>query len=131
MLAAVKQLNYVIILCEDMPRMKRFYRELFDFEVDSESETSLALRAGSVLLGLRQRTRAYDGQGVRADLPGVQLAFLVQREQVDECYARLLQMGIEILDPPADQPRGHRTVYFADPEGNMLEVYAEIEPFEP
>ena len=26
----------------------------------------------------------------------------------------------------SDQPRGHRTVYFSDPEGNVLEVYAEI-----
>jgi len=26
----------------------------------------------------------------------------------------------------ADQPRGHRTVYFADPEGNQLEIWAEI-----
>ena len=42
------------------------------------------------------------------------------------CYRQLLAKGVEILDPPADQPRGHRTVYFADPEGNILEVYAEI-----
>ena len=36
------------------------------------------------------------------------------------------EQGVTILDAPADQPRGHRTVYFADPEGNILEVYAEI-----
>jgi predicted enzyme related to lactoylglutathione lyase len=33
---------------------------------------------------------------------------------------------VTILEPPTDQPRGHRTVYFADPEGNVLEVYAKI-----
>ncbi|MEX1020896.1 MAG: VOC family protein [Litorilinea sp.] len=130
MLSAVKHISYVIILCEDMQRMKAFYRGLFDFAVDSESETSLALRAGSLLLGLRKRTRAYDGSGVRPELPGVQIAFLVERDEVDRCYAQLLEKGVEILDPPADQPRGHRTVYFADPEGNQLEIYAEIEPFE-
>jgi catechol 2,3-dioxygenase-like lactoylglutathione lyase family enzyme len=79
-----------------------------------------------VLLSLRKRTRNYDGQGVRADLPGVQLAFLVSPSEVDQCYDQLLEKGIKILEPPTDQPRGHRTVYFADPEGNMLEVYAEI-----
>ncbi|MEZ4660469.1 MAG: VOC family protein [Caldilineaceae bacterium] len=126
MLTAVHQLNYVIVLCDDLERMKAFYRDLFPFAVDSESETSLALRAGGVLLGLRKRTRHYDGAGVRPELPGVQLAFLVEPAQVDECYDQLLAKGITILDPPADQPRGHRTVYFADPEGNQLEVYAEI-----
>ncbi len=126
MLTAVKQLSYVIILCEDLERMKAFYRDLFAFPVDSESDTSLALRAGSLLLGLRKRTRGYDGSGVRAALPGVQLAFLVSPAEVDLCYKQLVEKGVEILEPPTDQPRGHRTVYFADPEGNMLEVYAEV-----
>ena len=126
MLTLVKQLTYVIVLCDDMERMKAFYRDLFAFEIDSESATSLAFRAGSVLLALRQRTRNYDGVGVRPELPGVQIAFLVQPDEVELCYQQLLAKGVEILDPPTDQPRGHRTVYFSDPEGNMLEIYAEI-----
>lgn len=126
MLTLVKQLTYVIVLCDDMERMKAFYRDLFAFEIDSESATSLAFRAGSVLLALRQRTRGYDGVGVRPELPGVQIAFLVQPNEVELCYQQLLAKGVEILDPPTDQPRGHRTVYFSDPEGNMLEIYAEI-----
>ncbi len=129
MLTAVQQINYVIILCEDLARMKAFYCDLFPFALVTDAPTAVSLQAGSVLLGLRKRTRDYDGQGVRAELPGVQLAFLVTRAEVDECYAQLVAQGVEILDPPTDQPRGHRTVYFADPEGNMLEVYAEIEPF--
>ena len=126
MLTLVKQLTYVIVLCDDMERMKAFYRDLFAFEIDSESATSLAFRAGSVLLALRQRTRGYDGVGVRPELPGVQIAFLVQPDEVELCYQQLLAQGVEILDPPTDQPRGHQTVYFSDPEGNMLEIYAEI-----
>ena len=126
MLTSLTQLNYVIVLCDDLDRMKAFYRMLFAFPIDSESETGLAFRAGSVLLALRKRTRDYDGQGVRGELPGVQIAFLVSPAEVDLCYGQLLEMGVEIVDPPTDQPRGHRTVYFIDPEGNLLEIYAEI-----
>jgi catechol 2,3-dioxygenase-like lactoylglutathione lyase family enzyme len=125
-LTPVQQLHYVIVLCEDFERMKAFYRDLFAFPIVSESTTDLALRAGSVLLALRKRTRDYDGRGVRTELPGVQLAFLVSPAEVDQCYEQLVAKGVKILDPPADQPRGHRTVYFSDPEGNILEVYAEI-----
>jgi catechol 2,3-dioxygenase-like lactoylglutathione lyase family enzyme len=46
--------------------------------------------------------------------------------EVDLCYEQLAAKGVPILDPPTDQPRGHRTVYFADPEGNILEISAEI-----
>jgi len=126
MLTPVKQLGYVIVLCDDIDRMKQFYRDLFEFPVDSETDESLALRVGGVLLGLRKRTRNYDGRGGGAESPGLQLAFLVSPAEVDACYEVLRAKGIRILDPPTDQPRGHRTVYFADPEGNILEVYAEI-----
>jgi catechol 2,3-dioxygenase-like lactoylglutathione lyase family enzyme len=125
-LTPVHEVTYVIILCDDLTRMKAFYQGLFNFPVATETATSLALRAGSVLLGLRLRTRDYDGVGVRPELPGVQLAFRVAPAEVDLCYQQLLDKGVPILDPPTDQPRGHRTVYFADPEGNVLEVYAEI-----
>jgi len=126
MLTAVRQVNYVILLCEDIERMKAFYRDLLAFPIDSESPTGLTFRAGSVLFSLRQRTRGFDGRGVRTELPGVQVAFLVSPSEVDLCYAQLVDKGVKILEPPTDQPRGHRTVYFSDPEGNMLEVYAEI-----
>ena len=126
MLSAVRQLDYAIVLCEDLDRMKAFYRDLFDFPVASESAIGLTFQAGAVKLSLRQRTRGYDGQGTRSELPGVQLAFLVAPDEVARCYEQLVAKSVEILEPPTDQPRGHRTVYFADPEGNMLEIYAEI-----
>ena len=126
MLTAVQQLTYTIILCEDLARMKAFYQDLFTFPLETESDTSVSFRAGSVLLGLRLRTRDYDGRGVNAPSPGLQLAFRVSPAEVDQCYQQLLAKGVKILDPPTDQPRGHRTVYFSDPEGNLLEVYAEI-----
>ncbi len=126
MLTSSLHLSYVIVLCEDLDGMKAFYKKLFPFPMDSESDTGLALRAGSVLLALRKRTRDYDGQGVRSGLPGVQIAFLVSPAEVDICHAQLVEMGVTIVDPPTDQPRGHRTVYFLDPEGNLLEIYAEI-----
>ena len=126
MLSAMRQLDYAIVLCEDLDRMKAFYRDLFDFPIASESATGLTFQAGAVKLSLRQRTRGYDGQGTRSELPGVQLAFLVAPDEVARCYEQLVAKSVEILEPPTDQPRGHRTVYFADPEGNMLEIYAKI-----
>jgi catechol 2,3-dioxygenase-like lactoylglutathione lyase family enzyme len=39
-----------------------------------------------------------------------------------------LRHGVSLLSPPTDQPFGHRTLFFRDPDGNLLEVYAEIDP---
>jgi hypothetical protein len=39
---------------------------------------------------------------------------------------RIIERGVEILDPPTDQPWAHRTRFFRDPEGNLLEIYADL-----
>ncbi len=33
---------------------------------------------------------------------------------------------MSIVDGRTDQPFGHRTLFFRDPDGNVLEIYAEI-----
>ena len=81
MLSAVRQLDYAIVLCEDLDRMKAFYRDLVDFTIASESATGLTFQAGAVKLSLHQRTRGYDRQGTQSELPGVQLAFLVAPDE--------------------------------------------------
>ena len=126
MLQSVSSLSYSIVLCDAIERMKTFYRNLLPFPVTTETDTSLAFDAGGVLLGLRLRERGYDGHGGGTESPGVQLAFLVAPDEVETCHQQLVEQGVPILEPPTDQPRGHRTVYFSDPEGNVLEVYAEV-----
>jgi len=126
MLQAVKELSYVILLVDDLDKMKEFYLALFPFEVRGDGDTGLGFNTGKTLFSLRKRTRDYDGKGPRLDAPGVQLAFLVEPAQVDECHKALLEHGAKIVEAPTDQPRGHRTLYFYDPEHNLLEVYAEI-----
>jgi catechol 2,3-dioxygenase-like lactoylglutathione lyase family enzyme len=37
-----------------------------------------------------------------------------------------VRQGVVLLSPPTNQPFGHRTLFFRDPDGNLLEVYAEI-----
>ena len=68
--------------------MKAFYRDLVDFTIASESATGLTFQAGAVKLSLHQRTRGYDRQGTRSELPGVQLAFLVRPTSCNDSARR-------------------------------------------
>jgi catechol 2,3-dioxygenase-like lactoylglutathione lyase family enzyme len=126
MLKNIRQLDYVIVLCDELPRMAAFYRSLFDFRVRVETPTVIAMEAGSVTFCLRKRTRAYDGQSAGLGSPGVQIAFRVPPGDVNVCHEELAKQGVTVLDPPRDQEWGHRTVFFSDPEGNILELYEEL-----
>lgn len=121
----IQNLDYIILLCDDFAGMKAFYRDLFDFPIATERDDVLAMQLGELTFCLRKRTRPYDGTSAGHAHPGVQLAFRVPQGQVDACYAELQSKGVTILDPPTDQFWGHRTVFFRDIEGNVLEFYEE------
>lgn len=118
-------LDYVILLCEDLAAMKAFYHEVLGFPVERDWEAWVELHAGAVLLTLRQRGRPYDG-AIPRGAAGVQLAFRVPPSEVVRWYSELLEKNVEILEPPRDWEYGHRTLFFKDPDGNILEIYADI-----
>jgi len=125
MLTNIRNLDYVILLCDDLSQMKRFYHEILGFPVYRDWEDWIEMRVGAALLTLRRRGRPYDGKKC-PDSASVQLAFRVAPNEVDQCYAELLQKQVEILEPPRDQDYGHKTLFFKDPQGNILEIYADI-----
>jgi len=123
--ANIRALDYVILLCEDTARMRSFYHEVLGFPVERDWEDWIEMRAGAVLLTLRKRGRPYDGAKTPG-AAGVQLAFRVEPEEVQAYHLELLEKHVEILEAPRDQDYGHRTLFFRDPEGNILEIYADL-----
>ena len=46
-LGAIRSTDYVIILCDDLERMKTFHRDVLGFEIDGEAaETCVEFRVG-------------------------------------------------------------------------------------
>lgn len=125
MLASIRNLDYVILLCEDLARMKAFYHEVLGFPIYRDWGDWLEMHVGAILLTLRTRGRPYDGPKL-PNSAGVQLAFRVAPAEVDACHAELRQKHVEIVDAPHNWDYGHRTVFFKDPEGNILEIYADL-----
>ncbi len=54
------------------------------------------------------------------------LAFKVSALEVDQCAEELMRKGVNLLSPLTDRDFGHRTLFFRDPDGNLLEMFAEI-----
>jgi catechol 2,3-dioxygenase-like lactoylglutathione lyase family enzyme len=124
-LNSIRNVDYVVLLCKDLVVMREFYEGVMGFPIYRDQDGWIELRVGSTLLTLRRRDRPYDGPTPR-DSACVQLAFRVTPAEVDACHAELVAKGVPILDPPADQPWGHRTLFFQDPERNVLEIYADL-----
>jgi catechol-2,3-dioxygenase len=126
MFQSIRHLDYVVLLCDDLLRMKQFYHGIMGFPIYRDQGNWIELRVGSVLLALRPRDRPYDGPSFQPHSAAVQLAFRVVPAEVDACYTELREHAVEILEPPTCKDYGHKTLFFKDPEGNVLEIYADI-----
>jgi catechol 2,3-dioxygenase-like lactoylglutathione lyase family enzyme len=108
-----------------MAAMRRFYEDIVGFSLLRELSGWIEYRVGDNTLALARPGLT------AADVPtpngsaSLQLAFKVSAPEVDRCADELVRQGVNLLSPPTDQVFGHRTL-FRDPDGNLLEVFADI-----
>jgi catechol 2,3-dioxygenase-like lactoylglutathione lyase family enzyme len=124
---AIAAIDYTVIFVRDLGAMRRFYQDILGFELIRElSPRWLEYRIGPNTLALAVPGLTAKDAPVPPRSAALQLAFRVDRDAVDACAAELQRQGIALVAPPTDQPFGHRTLFFRDPDGNLLEIYAEI-----
>jgi catechol 2,3-dioxygenase-like lactoylglutathione lyase family enzyme len=127
-LGGITSLDYAVLLCGKLAETKAFYRDVMKFPIERDVDNWVSFRVGATLLTLRPRgvwSVCDDGPSTPGSA-AVQLAFRVALPAVDECHTALLAQGVTILRAPTDLPHWrHRTLFFRDPEGNIIEIYAE------
>lgn len=123
---AIRSIDYTVIFVRDMDAMRGFYGDVLGFAFARQlSENWVEYKVGSNTLALSRPRRLADEPTPKGGA-ALQLAFRVPPHYVDLCAEELTKTGIALLSPPTDQPFGHRTLFFRDPDGNLLEIYAEI-----
>ena len=126
-LQAIRALDYTILFARDWAAMRKFYAEVMRFDVYHEiADNWIEFRVGGNILALAKPGLIVPDQPPPAGAASVQLAFRVRREEVDAAEAALRADGVTIVSPATDQRWGHRTMFFRDPDGNLLEIYADI-----
>ncbi len=123
----IRAIDYTVIFVRDMSAMRSFYQDILGFALSRElSPGWIEYRVGDNTLALAKPSLT------AADIPtangsaSLQLAFKVSAPDVDRCADELMRQGVDLLSPPTDQVFGHRTLFFRDPDGNLLEVFADI-----
>jgi catechol 2,3-dioxygenase-like lactoylglutathione lyase family enzyme len=124
---AIRAIDYTVIFVRDMAVMRRFYEDVLALSLLRElSPNWIEYGLGSNTLALARPSRTAADTPTPAGSASLQLAFRVSAAEVDACADELVRQGVALLSPPTNQPFGHRTLFFRDPDGNLLEVYAEI-----
>jgi len=126
------QLALITILTDDVPRLAAFYRDVLHFEVKQDmggyvefhnNGVRFAICARSILheaSGHASYTQAHRGQCFELAFPCAEPA------EVDRMYAELVAHGATPIHAPDNMPWGQRTAMFADPDGNIHELFADL-----
>lgn len=123
------QINLITILTNDVSEMTRFYRDILGFQVESESENYVEFKNEGVRFSICTRQ-------IMADITGhpsykevvkgksFELAFPCESpEDVVKTYNELIGKGATPIKEPAEMPWGQTTAFFADPDGNIHEIF--------
>lgn len=125
---AIRAIDYTVIFVRDMDAMRHFYETLLGFSLQRVLSSGwIEFRIGSNTLALAMPSRTASDHPIPVGSAALQLAFKVSVAEVDACAEELVRKGISLVSPPTDQVFGHRTLFFRDPDGNLLEVFADIQ----
>lgn len=111
----------VAIRVKDLARAEPFYREVLDLEVGirDEKRNWLFLRAGGdagmVVL-----------QEDKNEWPLQHFAFTIDEADIERAAAILRERGVEVEGPVFHQWMNGTSLYFEDPDGNALELLANV-----
>ena len=124
---AIRAIDYTVIFVREMAAMRRFYEDVLGFPLLRElSPGWIEFRVGNNTLALARPSLTAADAPTPHGSASLQLAFKVAAPEVDQCAEELVRRGVDLLSPPTDRDFGHRTLFFRDPDGNLLEVFADI-----
>jgi uncharacterized glyoxalase superfamily protein PhnB len=126
------RIGSVTVLADDTLRLVAFFCETLGFSVKSAHNDYIELENDGVRFAVCSRAtmesvtghRSY-GSVKRGQM--FTLAFPMRTHQeVDQAYAEVVAKGAVPVQSPKTMPWGQRAAYFADPEGNIHELFADL-----
>lgn len=126
------QIALITILTDDVKRLALFYQSILGFELKQDLGSYVELENPGVRFAICASSVMESATG-NADFhaprsgQSFELAFpLVSAAEVDLAYADIIAKGATPIHPPANMPWNQRTAFFADPDGNIHELFSDI-----
>lgn len=124
------RIGLITILTTDIPLMKSFYTDVMGFECIEDLGNYVEFKSTGVRFALTTPDVMYEQSehesfSVEAVGQRFELAFpLPTVEAVGKAYDEIVSKGATPVKAPEMMPWGRMTAFFADPEGNIHEIYS-------
>jgi len=124
------QINLITIVTDNVERMKTFYRDVIGFKIEQELENYVEFKSEGVRFSVCSRqimaevTNGHPSYSEEKRGQAFELAFPCESpEDVEKSYKELIDKGATPIKQPSQMPWGQTTAFFADPDGNIHELF--------
>ena len=119
--------NGICIVTQNVPRLCAFYREILKLEPEEGDVFKIIPTEGAELSIFSSEHMENMAHGCLKGAGYGSYTIEFEVEDVDQEFERLQAMNVEIVKPPTTQPWGRRSVWFRDPDRNIVNFYANVE----
>ncbi len=126
--AKVKKFTHAVIITHRFETLREFYRLVLQAEPRVFSDDYLEFQLQGAALGLfKEEGMARIAPGAMRGGANASLMLEFEVADVDQEYARLQKIpGLVMVMPPTTFPWGHRTLYFRDPDGHLINFHSLV-----
>lgn len=120
----IRQLDHLVLTVADIEVTCAFYRRVLGMEIITFGEGRKALRFGDQKINLHQAGREFEPKAARPTPGSADLCFLTTTPLAG-VIAHLLVCAVPLLEGPVSRTGANGpilSVYFRDPDGNLIEV---------
>ncbi|OUS30354.1 glyoxalase [Thalassotalea sp. 42_200_T64] len=112
-----EKINYLELPAKDLPEIKRFYQDAFDWQFVDYGDGYCAFNDGTINGGFYQAD-------IRSSYQNGGALIVLYSKQLEQTAAKVLNHGGTIVKAIFDFPGGRR-FHFTDPNGNELAVWSD------
>jgi len=123
----VEALDHIVLTVRDVAATRRFYEDLLGMEAREERPGKYSLHFGAQKISLQDAASA--PSIAKETIPGSGNFCLLTFMPIGDVVAQLARAGIAIVDGPGERAGATGpilSVYFHDPDGNLVEVSTRI-----
>ncbi len=127
------ELDMIGIITTKFAEMRDFYRDVIGMEVELEMGENYVefkhpgIRFAISTNDIMSQVTKHGSYKEKKQGQALELAFLVDSPaEVDSTHAALIEKGAKEIAAPADMPWGQRASFFADPDGNIHEIFCDL-----
>jgi len=120
----IKNLDHLVLTVADIDKAIEFYTHVMGFEAVTFGENRKALIFGNQKINLHQKGHEFEPKAETPTCGSADLCFIAQTD-IHEVMEELRQKNIEIIEGVVDRTGAVgkiKSVYFRDPDQNLIEV---------